>query len=336
MLSFMILKPASWPKLLGCALVALSAVGAGSSVQAQAAFPTKPVTIVTAFAAGSGPDAVLRQISEKLSKLWNQPVLINNKPGGGGFIAIEATQRMAPDGYTLLQLDSEHLAALPHLYKAKGFVTLNTFDPVAPLFRTPFLVAVATDAKWKTMTDLVEAAKAAPGKVSFGSWGVGSPGHLGGEQLELMTGVDMTHVAYREVSQLFTSVGAGDVQWSLASIPSSQGVFKAGKIRYLAVAAAKRIPQMPEVPTVAEAGGPAGFEVNSFVVFVAPKGMAADVKAKIHGDVLKVLADPEVKARFNTFAFETITWSPDEIRRNAESKSKMYEQLVKRKNISLD
>ena len=319
-----------------CAAATLAAFALPATAQQANSFPNKPVNIVTAFAAGSGPDAVLRQISEKLSKLWNQSVTITNRPGGGGFIAIDATQRMPADGYTLLQLDSEHLAALPVLYKSKNFVTLNAFDPVAPLFRTPFLVSVATDSKWQNMKDLIAAAKAEPNKVSYGSWGIGSPGHLGGEQLELLTGAEMTHVAYREVSQLFTSVGAGDIQWSFASIPSSQGVFKAGKIRYIAVAAAKRLPQMPEVPTVAEAGGPAGFEVNSFVSLLAPKGIANDLKAKINADVLKVLADPEVKARFNTFAFETITWSPDEIRKNADAKSKIYEELVKRKNISLD
>jgi tripartite-type tricarboxylate transporter receptor subunit TctC len=315
---------------------AVAAFALPAVAQQASSYPNKPVNIVTAFAAGSGPDAVLRQISDKLSKLWNQPVTITNKPGGGGFIAIDATQRMPADGYTLLQLDSEHLSALPHLYKSKNFVTLNNFDPVAPLFRTPFLVAVATDSKLQNIKDLAAAAKAEPNKVSYGSWGIGSPGHLGGEQLELLTKTEMTHVAYREVSQLFTSVGNGDIQWSFASIPSSQGVFKAGKIRYIAVAAAKRLPQMPDVPTVAEAGGPAGFEVNSFVVLLSPKGIASDVSAKINADVLKVLADPEVKTRYNTFAFETITWSPDEIRKNAEAKSKIYEQLVKRKNISLD
>lgn len=316
-------------------MAALVTLGLPAEAQ-QGSFPSKPVTIVTAFAAGSGPDAVLRQVSEKLSKLWNQPVLISNKPGGGGFVAIESTQRAAADGYTLLQLDSEHLGALPHLYKSKGFVTLNTFDPVAPLFRTPFFVAVATQSKWQNMKDLVAAAKSAPSSVSYGSWGIGSPGHLGGEYLELLTGTEMTHVAYREVSQLFTSVGAGDVQWSFGSLPSSQGVFKAGKIRYIAVASAQRVPQMPDVPTMTEAGGPAGFEVNAFVVLVSPKGLANDIKAKINSDVLKVLADPDVKARFNTFAFETINWSPEEIRKNADAKSKIYAQLVKRKNISLD
>jgi tripartite-type tricarboxylate transporter receptor subunit TctC len=315
---------------------ALSSFGLTAGAQTAGTFPEKPVNIVTAFAAGSGPDAVLRQVADKLSKLWNQPVMITNKPGGGGFIAIDAVQRAPADGYTLLQLDSEHLAALPHLYKSKNFVTLNTFDPVAILFRTPFLVAVATDSKLNSIKDLVAAAKAEPNKVSYGSWGIGSPGHLGGEELELLTQTEMTHVAYREVSQLFTSVANKDVQWSFASIPSSQGVYKAGKLRYIAVAAAKRLPQMPDVPTVAEAGGPKGFEVNSFVVLVSPKGLPNDVKAKINGDVQKVVADAEVKARYNTFAFEALNWSPDDIRKQADAKSKIYEKLVQRKNISLD
>ncbi len=325
-------------KFLNPASLVLAATAAlGLPAQAQpASFPTKPVTIVTAFPAGSGPDAVLRQVSEKLSRLWGQPVLINNKPGGGGFIAIEASQRAPADGYTLVQFDSEHLAALPLLYKAKGYVTLANFDPVAPLFRTPFFVAVPADSKWQNMKDLIGAAKATPHKVNFGSWGIGSPGHLGGEQLELLAGLEMTHVAYREVSQLFTSVGSGELQWSFGSLPSSQGIYKAGKLRYIAVAATRRVPQMPNVPTMAEAGGPAGLEVNSFVSLLAPKGLAADVKTKIHADVLKVLADPEVKAKFDTFAFETITWSPDQIRQNAEAKGKIYAELVKRKNISLD
>lgn len=319
--------------VLGAALLAAAA---GGHAQSASSFPTKPVTLVTAFAPGSGPDAVLRQVSEKLAKLWGQPVTIVNKPGGGGFIAIDSVRRLPADGYTLLQLDSEHLAALPLLYKSRNFNTLDHFEPVAALFRTPFLVAVSTDSKWKDMKDLVAAGKAPGAKLTYGSWGIGSPGHLGGEQLELLTGTEMSHVAFKEVSQLFTSVATGDVQWSFGSIPSSQAMFQARKIRYLAVAAPRRIPQMPEVPTMAEAGGPANLDVNSFVSLLSPKGIAPDVAAKINADVQKVLADPEVKARFSTFAFETLTWSPDEIRKNAEVKLKTYRQLVQRKNISLE
>ena len=316
---------------------ATALLAATAAAQAPAAdYPSKPVTIVTPFAAGSGPDAVLRLVSDKLGRLWNQRVLVDNKPGGGGFIAIEQARRAAPDGYTLLQLDSEHIAALPHLYKSRNFVTLQHFDPVASLFRTPFFVAVPTDSKWKNMSDLVAAAKEKPGQVSYGSWGVGSPGHLGAQQLEALTGTHMQHVPYREVSQLFANVGSGEVAWSFASLPSSQGIYKAGKLRYIAIAAPRRIPQMPDVPTMAEAGGPAGLEVNSFVSLLTPKGVPAAIRAKINADVAKVIADPEIRARFDTFAFEPLAWSPEDIERNAQAKSKIYGDLVKRGNISLE
>lgn len=318
----------------------IAAAAALATLAAPAAradeFPSKPVTVFTAFAAGSGPDAVLRIVAEKLGKAWNQRVMVENRPGGGGFIAMEAARRASADGHTLLQLDSEHLAAVPHLYKARNFETLKVFDPVATLFRTNFFVAVPTDSKWKTMGDLVATAKAATGKSSYGSWGIGSPGHLGGEQLELLSGLDMQHVPFREVSQLYTAVAGGEPAWSFATLPSSQGAFKAGKLRYLAVAAPRRQPQMPDVPTAAEAGGPAGLEVNSFVVLVAPKGIRPSLRDRINADVAKVLAEPDVKARFDTFAFESPGWSPDEIERQAAAKSRVYGELVKRKSISLE
>ena len=163
-----------------------------------------------------------------------------------------------------------------------------------------------------------------------------APLHLDGEQLELLTGIDMQHVPYREVSQLYTSVAASEPAWAFASIPSSQGVYKAGKLRYLAVAAPKRIAQLPEVPTVAESGGPAALDVNSFVVLVAPHGLPAALRERINADVRKALAEPDIKARFDTFAFEILPWGPDEIVRQAEAKSKVYGELVRRKNLTLE
>jgi tripartite-type tricarboxylate transporter receptor subunit TctC len=318
----------------------LAALAALSSLtlpaHAQGDYPSKPVTLVTPFAAGSGPDAVLRLVASKLSRQWNQQVLVDNKPGGGGFIAIESAKRAPADGYTLLQLDSEHLAALPWLYKQRHFKTLDTFEPVAALFRTPFMIAVGSDSKIKSVRDLLAAAKADNGKMNYGSWGVGSPGHLGGAYLESLSGTSMQHVPYREVSQLYTTVANGDIAWAFASIPSSQGPYKAGKLKYIAIAAPKRIAQLPDVPTVAEAGGPPQLDVNSFVVLVAPKGVPAALKARINADVAKAVKDPEVAARFDTFAFEPLAWSPDEILKQAEAKSRTYEALIKRANISLE
>ena len=319
------------------ALLLLSSLIVTTAALAQVAdYPSKPVTIITPFAAGSGPDAVLRVVTDKLSKQWKQRVLVDNRPGGAGFIAIDATKRAAPDGYTLLQLDSEHMAALPYLYKSKNFVPLSHFDPIAPFLRTPFFVAVSSESKWRDMADLVATAKAQPGALSYGSWGVGSPAHLGAQQLEQLSGTRMQHVPFREVSQLYASVGANDVPWAFATLPSSQGIYKTGKLRYLAVAAPKRVPQMPDVPTVAEAGGPPSLEVNGFVVLVGPKGLPAPIAERIHADIAKAIAEPDIRARFDTFAFETLDWSPQEIRRQVELRSVLYEGLVRRGNISLD
>lgn len=139
----------------------------------------KPVTIYTAFAPGSGPDVVARLVGQRLADMWKQNVVVDNRPGGAGFVAMDAVRRLPADGYALLQLDSEHLSAVPHLYKSRNFQTLEVFDPVAPLFLTPFLVAVSSNSPWKTMGDLITAAKAKPDTVTYGSWFVGSPGHLG-------------------------------------------------------------------------------------------------------------------------------------------------------------
>jgi tripartite-type tricarboxylate transporter receptor subunit TctC len=314
---------------LGAAIIATPAF-------AQADWPTKNVTLITDFAPGSGPDATLRVVAEKLGKLWGRNVIVENRPGGGGLIAMDAARRAAPDGYTLLQLDSEHLSAVPHLYKQRGADMVKSFEPVASIFHTTFLVAVGAESKFKSLGDIIAAAKASPGAITYGSWGVGSPGHLGGELLELQTGIKMQHVPFKEVSQLYPSVGSGDVNWSLGTLPSSSGAYKAGKLRYVAVAAKKRLPQLPDVPTAAEAGGPPDFNVDSFVVLVAPKGIAPAVRTKIGEAMAKVLAEPDVRQRFDTFAFEAISWAPEEITRRAEAKSKVYEQLVKRANISLD
>ncbi len=323
--------------LKSLAALAMAATAGMATAQGVAdGYPNKPVTIITPFAAGSGPDAVMRMVGEVLSKKWMQRVVVDNRPGGGGFIAIDAAKRAAPDGYTLLLLDSEQVSLLPYLYKQRNFRTLDTFDPVAALFRTPFFVAVSTDSKWKSMADLVAGAKAASGNVTYGSWGVGSPGHLGGVMLEGLSGVKMQHVAYKDVSQLFIGVSSGEVNWSLGTLPSSRSAYQAGKLRYIAVAAPKRIPQMPDVPTVAEAGGPPKLEVSSFAVLLAPKGMADALGRKINADVIQAIADPGIRARFETFAFEPLAWSKAEILANAQSKAVTYQQLVQQGNISLD
>lgn len=334
----MSLKSAFTPKLKRRHLVAagLGLAAMGGAWAQTADFPNRPVTVMTAFPVGSGPDVLLRMVTAKLAPLWGQSIVVDNRPGGAGFIAMEATRRAAADGYTLLMLDSEHLSALPHLYKSRNFEPFKTFDVAAPLFKTSFMIAVSSQSPWKNVGDLIAAAKAKPNGLSYGSWGIGSPGHLGGEWIDALAGTKMTHVAYKDTGQLFTSVANGDVQWSFASIPTSQGVYKSGRIKYLAVAAPARQPQLPNVPTVGEAGGPAGLDINSFGVLLAPKGVPQNLRTKIHTDVLKVLADPEIREKFHNLAFESLLWSVDETLRVIDRKSSVYRDLVTRANITLE
>jgi tripartite-type tricarboxylate transporter receptor subunit TctC len=320
-----------------CAVLGLALALGASPAQAQnAEYPTRPVTVITPFPSGAGPDTVLRIVMDKVSKQWGQPIIVDNRPGAAGFIAIDAAKRAAPDGYTLLQLDSEHMSALPLLYKSKNFAPFQQFEPIGTLFNTPFFVAVPTDSKWQNMRDLIQAAKAAPGKINYGSWGVGSPGHLGALQLEVLTGIQMQHVPFKEISQLYANVGAGELNWAFGTIASSQGIYRSGKLRYIAIAAPKRVPQFPNVPTVGEAGGPPESNVSGFVVVLGPKGLPGPVGEKVGASIAKALTDPEIRSRLDGFVFEPITWTPAEVKRQVETRSVLYDQLIKRGNISLD
>ena len=154
-------------------------------------FPTKPVRIITPFPVGGGPDGVARLVADKLSKTWGQSVVVENRPGGNGFIAIDAFKRGAKDGHDLIVLDNVHLAAYPSLFKKLPYDTAKDFDPLLPLFRTYFFFTVGTNSPYKTVADVVADAKARPGKLNYGSWSVGNPVHLGSELFESMTGTQM-------------------------------------------------------------------------------------------------------------------------------------------------
>jgi len=308
----------------------------GCSIASAQQYPTKPVRILTPFPGGSGPDAVLRVVGDKLTKMWGQQVIVENRPGANGFIAIEAAKKAAPDGYTLVQMDDTHLALQPHLYKKIPYDINKDFDPVATLFRTYFFVVVPATSSWKDMKDLIAAAKAKNGDLTYGSWFVGSPGHVGAAMLEAATGTKMTHVPFKEMSQLYTGVANGDVAWAFGSAASSGAMYRASKVKYIAVAAPKRVAGFESVPTVAEAGGPAGFDVKAWVALFAPHGTPPAIVAKINQDVAKVLAEPDVKERFASFGFEPYATAPAEIAANMAADSKRYGDIVKRANISVE
>ncbi|HVE51433.1 MAG TPA: tripartite tricarboxylate transporter substrate binding protein [Casimicrobiaceae bacterium] len=299
-------------------------------------FPAKAVRIITPFPPGSGPDSVLRIVGDKLSKIWSQSVIIENRPGANGFIAIEAGKKAPADGYTLVQMDDAHMSLQPHLYKNIPYDPVRDFMPVATLFRTYFFVAVPAASPWKNITDLVNAAKAKPNALTYGSWFVGSPGHVGAAQLEAATGTQMVHIPFKEMSQLYSSVGNNDVNWAFGTAASAGPMYKAGKVRFIAVAAPKRVAGYESIPTVAEAGGPANFEIRAWVALFAPIGTPTAIAAKIGEDVAKVLTDPDVKERFAAVGFEPYTITPPEVKSLMETDLKRYGEVIKRAKISVE
>jgi len=319
--------------LLVSAVLAMAAL-----VQPVAAqqFPAKPVRVITPFPAGSGPDSVVRLVGDKLSKAWGQQVIVENRPGANGFIAIEAAKKAAPDGYTLVQMDSAQLTAHPYLYQKLPYDPVADFEPVSPLFRNYFFVVVPAGTAWKSMADLVAAAKRKPGDVTYGSWFIGSPGHLGAALLEAGTGTQMTHVPFKEMTQLYTAVGNNDVAWAFGSVASAGPSYRAGKVKFLAAAAPARIAGYPDIPTVAEAGGPAGFEVKAWTAVFAPRGTPKALTARLNADVAKALAEPDVRERFAAFGYEPLPVAPGEMAKLLDAESRRYAEIIKRSKISLD
>lgn len=299
-------------------------------------FPSKPVRVVTPFPAGSGPEVALRLVADKLSKIWGKPVIVDNRPGASGFIAIEAIKRAAPDGHELLQMDNAQMAAQPFLFKKLPYELLRDFDPVTPILRNYFFVTVPAGSRYKTMADLGAAAKAGPGQVNYGSWFVGSPGHIGAAMLETATGTRMTHVPYKEMSQLYVAVGNQEVDWAFGSAASAGAMQRAGRTRYLAVAAPRRVAGFPDVPTVAESGGPAGFELSAWTALLAPKGTPKAVVEKIQKDVAAVLSEPDLKDKYAAMYYEPYFLNTEQFLQQLRNDSQRYGETLKRLNISLD
>jgi len=306
-----------------------------SGAYAQA-YPVRTVRIITPFPAGSGPDAVLRVVSERLAKRWGQQVLVDNRPGANGFIAIEAARAAAPDGHALVQLDNSHMALQPHLYKKLPYELTRDFEPAATLFRTHFFVVVPAQSPWRDMRDLVAEAKQQAGAMSYGSWFVGSPGHVGAALLEAETDTQMIHIPFKDMGQLYAAVGNGDVAWAFGTAASAGAMFRAKKVRFLAAAAPARIAGFEDVPTVAEAGGPKDFDVSAWVALFAPRGTALPILTRVHDDIAAVLRESEVRARFATFTFAPLTVSRAEIPRLVAADAQRFGKVIKQLDLSLD
>ena len=319
-----------------CAAACVAAAMPMLSTAQTANFPTKPVRIITPFPVGGGPDGVARLTADKLSRLWGQPVTVENRPGGNGFIAIEAWKRGAKDGTDLLILDNVHLAAYPTLFKKLPYNAEKDFTIVQPLFKTHFFFTVATNSKFKSVGEIIAAAKANPGKLNFGSWSVGNPVHLGSEMFKNMTGTQMEHVIFKETTQLYTSVATGDIDFALGSAGTAGPMYHAGKLRLVAFAAPQRSPDFPDIPTVAESGGPKDFEVIGWNVVSAPPTASPAVVDKIRKDLIEILKDKDFAEKYKTFGYEPFPTTPEQFKATLKAETQRFSDVIRKANISLD
>ncbi len=302
---------------------------AAPAARAQA-FPAKVVRITSPYASGQGPDLVARVFADRLSKLWGQQAIVDARPGANGFIAIEAVRKAAPDGHDLLVIANSHLTINPNLFAKVPYDPVNDFAPVAMQYRTPFFFAVSAAGRHRTVQEVIAAARASPGKVTAGVPYIGSPAHLGGVMLEGLTGTQFTHVPFKENAPLYIALINNDLDWTFAT-PATAGAFlKGGKVKFLAIGSKKRLANYPDIPTLVEAGGPAGLEVGAWVAFVAPRGTPPEIIALINRDVNRVLAEPEVKERFAVFGFEPAPGTPLDLAEIIRSDLKTNAEVIKR------
>jgi tripartite-type tricarboxylate transporter receptor subunit TctC len=317
-----------------CTLVAGALATAPSASDAQG-LPNRPVRIIVPYSVGFGPDIVARTVAQRLSQVWNQPVIVENRPGASGIVALSEVKRTAADGHTLFVADAGSMAANPLLHANLPYDPHKDFAPVSTLFHATFVIWVRTESRFKAMQDMLTEARAQPGRVSYASLGNGHPSQLAVETMARAAEVDFLHVPFRDAGAMFTALVNGDVDFTTVSTNSAAPLVKAGKLRPLAVAARERLREFPEIPTLPQAGGPP-VQMQPWAALVAVAGTPQPILDAIHREVVAALNQPDVRARIEAIGFDVIPSTPQEltalIRRDAET----YAPLIKSGRVRAD
>jgi len=289
-------------------LLACSAV---ATAQDAADFPGKPIRLITPFAPGATTDVLSRIISEKMQADWGQPVIVDNKPGATGLIGTEMTAKAPADGYTLVNVISTHVI-LRSLVKDVPIDPVKDFEPVILLARTPLALVVANNLPVKNAQEFVAYAKANPGKLGYGTSGIGSAVHLTMEQFKQMAGIDVQHVPYKGGAPALQDLLGGHIAVVMSGLFTATQAIKAGQIRALFVTSAKRSPLFPDLPTAQEAGFP-GLVADEWWAILAPAGTPKAVVNKLNAEITKIFTAPDVKARIDKLGIEFVGGSPADL-----------------------
>lgn len=265
-----------------------------ATVQAQA-FPERPVTIVVALAAGTGMDAVVRLYGERLAKSLGQPVVIENKPGAAGIVAVEALMSAPADGYTLAASTSSIMAIRPSLFKKPSYDPRTDFVPISLYLKSPFILVINPALPVQSVPELIAYIKQRPGQISYSSSSIGGAPHVSAEYLKQRFGLDMNHMPYKNSPQSIADVAAGHVSLAFAEAGASLPLIRDRKLRALAVTSLTRLPSLPDVPPLAEAAGVPDFEAVSWHVLFARANTPASIVGKLHAEMARIMAEPDIK-----------------------------------------
>lgn len=316
---------------LGAILTGMTPLGS----LAQGTYPNKPIRMIVPLAAGSAVDNAARILAQKMSTNMGQQVVVENLTGAAGIIGADRLAKSAPDGYTIGGFNDSVITMVPNLNPNTPFNPLKDFAMVSLVATIDFGVAVTPTAPWKTVAELIAAAKAAPGKINYASGGNGSPQHIGAAMLAAHTGVNLTHVPYKGATQAAQDVAAGQVPLTVQGLATVAGLVRGGKLRLIGVPSPKRHPQFPDVPTLAEQGI-TGFEYNTWFGVTAPAGTPKDIIARLNAEIVKALADPEVKEKYENLGLASRGTSPEEMLSITRDQLAKYAKVVKEANIKAD
>lgn len=317
-------------------LAAVSASSAGlplAGARAQGRFPDHVVRIVVPFAVGVGPDVVSRAVAEVLSRRWGQPVVVDNKPGASGIIAFSEVRRVPPDGHTLFVADTATMCVNPLIHSKLPYDPAKDVVPLTLLFRATFVILVGGDSPFRSVAQMLDAARRQPGRVSYASLGNGHASQVAIESLARAADVQLLHVPFKDAGALFTAVASGEVGFTAFSMNTVAGLLQRGRLKALAVAARQRLPEHPDLPTLAETGAP-DVEMRPWAGFVAPAGVHETVLQQLQRDLLAAIDAPEVRQRIPALGFELTPSTPRQMRERIEADLAIYAPLVREGRVS--
>jgi tripartite-type tricarboxylate transporter receptor subunit TctC len=312
----------------GLAAITALAAGVGLPAARAAAFPQRAVRIVVPYSVGVGPDVIARSLGDRLAQRWGQPVIIDNKPGASGIVAFSEVRRTHPDGHTLFVADTATMAVNPLVHAQLPYDPQRDLVPLTLLFRATFVIWVGGDSRWRSIGELLQAARAAPGRgVSYGSLGNGHASQVAVETFARAAQVNLMHVPFKEAATMLTAVASGEVDFTAFSMNTVAGLYQRGRLRPLAVAARQRLPAHPDIPTLREAGAP-DVEMHPWAALVAVAGTPAVVIEQLQSDVSEALADAGVRQRAEQAGFELTPSTPQALRDRVAADLALYAPLV--------